>query len=74
MKYIWEAEDINSGVRFKPKGAEEVWIIGYDPSRASEVCVASLSDGCVQHHKTGADLAEVLTKGGYAPVTSAPPA
>jgi len=71
MKFIWEVDDIQPGVRYGRKDIAEVWIIGYlaveeDPNK--RYTSISLEDGMVCKCETRDTWAEYLNRGNYVPI------
>lgn len=72
MLVTWEPEDIKVGIRYQKPGTQEIWLIGYRPDLQGNGGGAfytgiSLADGMVTCPYTKAQLARVLTEGGYHP-------
>lgn len=71
MKFIWEPQDIQPGVRYSRKDISEVWMISWiafedHPDR--RWTSVSLNDGMVCAVSTKEEIATLLNSGGYIPL------
>lgn len=71
MRYEWEANDIQPGVRYTRKDISEVHMFGYMAAREDRLLVSiSLDDGMVQPPQTADEWAAMLTRARYEPANA----